>query len=767
MLLNNTRLHRFKSLFLSLLLLFVLIAILLSSNYYANLQLERNANILDGAGEMSDQFYNLALEVQELSITPVKQRSDLVEQTLETREEISTLLDLLVNGGRYDYGDGDYIDISALKSIEGRAALKNVQNMWQEYDAKLQDIVSSDVVYQQDAISQQRLTDLGHYVFLQQPNIYEAIDEIYADRFEDSQFWSKVSKFILIGGIALISLFFLWFFLYFIRRLNKSEEYLEKAREQNQEILSTINEGLFLIDKDLIIAEQYSNKLEEIVQQKDLAGKSLLELISPLVSDEDLKVAKSFINQLYSSWVVEDLIEELNPLKDIKVLVTLDDNHIETRYLDFRFSRVIEDDEIIRILVTVADITESMELSERLTSERQQNDRQIEMISNLIDIHGPLLKEFVETTRERINSINDGLKTPGSDPAQMMQKAHHTYRQVHSIKGEASALKLMPFVDLTQNFEGRVADVLKRADQQDLSGNDFLPLTVMLNELIELLDFVDSLAMRLQLYHTAGLTLADPISANTREDSESSPSNDASQALINPAINQIEDVVEDGLDEVVSNEITEEIISFPEDDSEATSSTITPNTATLTTVELTTKWQQFAQAIAERHHKSVRLQVVGLHQFGLPNQLARPVNDILIQLIRNAIVHGIEPPSIRHQMLKPETGSIKVEFEHLASQQLKIVIEDDGEGLNFDKIKQKAIEKGLVNETDVLSKPELVNLMFVQGVSTAEGVSEDAGRGVGMDIVKALVEELGGKLSLNTKPKQSTSFTILLPLSSY
>lgn len=767
MLLNNTRLHRFKSLFLSLLLLFVLIAILLSSNYYANLQLERNANILDGAGEMSDQFYNLALEVQELSITPVKQRSDLVEQTLETREEISTLLDLLVNGGRYDYGDGDYIDISALKSVEGRAALKNVQNMWQEYDAKLQDIVSSDVVYQQDAISQQRLTDLGHYVFLQQPNIYEAIDEIYADRFEDSQFWSKVSKFILIGGIALISLFFLWFFLYFIRRLNKSEEYLEKAREQNQEILSTINEGLFLIDKDLIIAEQYSNKLEEIVQQKDLAGKSLLELISPLVSDEDLKVAKSFINQLYSSWVVEDLIEELNPLKDIKVLVTLDDNHIETRYLDFRFSRVIEDDEIIRILVTVADITESMELSERLTSERQQNDRQIEMISNLIDIHGPLLKEFVETTRERINSINEGLKTPGSDPAQMMQKAHHTYRQVHSIKGEASALKLMPFVDLTQNFEGRIADVLKRADQQDLSGNDFLPLTVMLNELIELLDFVDSLAIRLQLYHTAGLTLADPISANTREASESSPSNDASQALINPAINQIEDVVEDGLDEVVSNEITEEIISFPEDDSEATSSTITPNTATLTTVELTTKWQQFAQAIAERHHKSVRLQVVGLHQFGLPNQLARPVNDILIQLIRNAIVHGIEPPSIRHQMLKPETGIIKVEFEHIASQQLKIVIEDDGEGLNFDKIKQKAIEKGLVSETDVLSKPELVNLMFVQGVSTAEGVSEDAGRGVGMDIVKALVEELGGKLSLNTKPKQSTSFTILLPLSSY
>lgn len=743
--LSNPKLLRFKSLFLSLLVLFGLVAVILFFNYYATLKVERNANIIDGAGEMSDQFYNLALDIHQLKDTDPAQRQSLVTRTQEAQAEIDTLLGLLETGGVYDYGDGDYLDIDALKEPASQAALQQVQKKWQRYQDQLNSVLNDKAIYSNDADVNHRLMLLSDFAFNEQDNIYDSIDEIYADRFNDTQFWNNVGKFVLIGGIGLVSLYFLWFVLFFMRRLIKSEEHLQKSREQNQEILSTINEGLFLIDHDLIIAEQYSDQLEIIVNQKNIAGKSLLDIVAPLVSDKDLIVIKSFVKQLYSSWVVEELIEELNPLKNIKVVIPQDQGGVVTRYLDFSFSRVLEDDEIIRILVTVADITEATELNERLAQEQQQNDRQIEMISSLIEINGAMLQEFTETTAQRLEQINEVLKTPGSDQEQMRSKAQSIFRHIHSIKGEASALRLLPFVDLTQSFESKISTLTQ---SHDMTGNSFIPLAVMLEELINLLDFVDGLAKRLHLYGSNGdgessiktLTTAatPPILSHDQEHSDQrgmttkSEPQASSKSGLEPAESRVQQ----------------------------------NNETTAASVGLTEKWQQFAQAIAARQQKAVELKLSGfeapmLAQVSQPNQSV--INDIVVQLLRNAIVHGIEKPIVREQIGKSAAGNIAITLAMSGLYELELTFEDDGRGIDFDKIQQKAIEASLVDAQADLSKSELIELMFSQGVSTAQDVDQDAGHGVGMDIIKALVKEQGGGLSINTKPNQFTQFVIKLP----
>ncbi len=139
------------------------------------------------------------------------------------------------------------------------------------------------------------------------------------------------------------------------------------------------------------------------------------------------------------------------------------------------------------------------------------------------------------------------------------------------------------------------------------------------------------------------------------------------------------------------------------------------------------------------------------------------IYDPLVHMMRNSVDHGISPPSDRAQFGKPETGTV-----HLRAYQkggsMMIEIEDDGEGLNTKKIRKKAIERGLISESDALSDYELNNLIFLPGFSTADKITDVSGRGVGMDVVKKAVEKLRGKVEVQSQSGKGSLFVIRLPL---
>ncbi|WP_375259782.1 chemotaxis protein CheA [Citreimonas sp.] len=137
--------------------------------------------------------------------------------------------------------------------------------------------------------------------------------------------------------------------------------------------------------------------------------------------------------------------------------------------------------------------------------------------------------------------------------------------------------------------------------------------------------------------------------------------------------------------------------------------------------------------------------------------------DPLTHMVRNAVDHGLEKADVRAAAGKDTMGTIRLSAAH-RSGSVFIEITDDGAGLNRERILEKAIEKNLIPADAELSEPEIDNLLFLPGFSTAGTVSSLSGRGVGMDVVKNAVQALGGRVSITSQPGKGTTFTIILPL---
>jgi two-component system, chemotaxis family, sensor kinase CheA len=137
--------------------------------------------------------------------------------------------------------------------------------------------------------------------------------------------------------------------------------------------------------------------------------------------------------------------------------------------------------------------------------------------------------------------------------------------------------------------------------------------------------------------------------------------------------------------------------------------------------------------------------------------------DPLTHMIRNAVDHGLEKAETRIENGKPAEGTVSLTAAHRSG---RVVIEvcDDGAGINRERVRKIAIDKGLISEEDKLSDSDIDNLLFMPGFSTVEKVSNLSGRGVGMDVVKRAIQAVGGKISISSQPGKGSTFSISLPL---
>jgi two-component system, chemotaxis family, sensor kinase CheA len=140
------------------------------------------------------------------------------------------------------------------------------------------------------------------------------------------------------------------------------------------------------------------------------------------------------------------------------------------------------------------------------------------------------------------------------------------------------------------------------------------------------------------------------------------------------------------------------------------------------------------------------------------------LNDPLLHLIRNAVNHGIESPEVREKAGKPRKGFVKLSA-HRDRDNVIIELIDDGGGINVEKVKSKAVEKGMLSQetADALTVEQAIDLLFQAGFSTADKISDISGRGVGLDVVKRSIESLKGTIRVETTPGKGSRFELLLP----
>ncbi|MCA1904794.1 MAG: response regulator, partial [Cyanobacteria bacterium KgW148] len=185
-------------------------------------------------------------------------------------------------------------------------------------------------------------------------------------------------------------------------------------------------------------------------------------------------------------------------------------------------------------------------------------------------------------------------------------------------------------------------------------------------------------------------------------------------------------------------------------------------TRTVPLSNLLDRFPAMVQQLAHSYNKQVELVLTGnptLVDKGIVEQLYEP----LLHLIRNAFDHGIESKEVRLERGKDPTGKIIIHTEQFGNR-ITLQVKDDGQGLDWQKIRQKGIEKGLINNTDRLSETELAELLFMPGFSTASQLSELSGRGVGLDVVRNKLQTIETSIAVDSQPHKGTTFTLKIPV---
>lgn len=184
-------------------------------------------------------------------------------------------------------------------------------------------------------------------------------------------------------------------------------------------------------------------------------------------------------------------------------------------------------------------------------------------------------------------------------------------------------------------------------------------------------------------------------------------------------------------------------------------------------VQVETVFNRFPRMIrqlARDLNKKINLKIVGA-ETELDRTVIDEIGDPLVHLLRNSVDHGIESPEVRRAKGKNEEGTVVLRAFH-SGNHVFIEIEDDGAGINRDKVLKKAISKGIITEQSAagFTDKQAYELILSSGFSTAETISDISGRGVGLDVVKNTIESLGGSISIDSKENEGTIFSIQLPL---
>jgi HPt (histidine-containing phosphotransfer) domain-containing protein/PAS domain-containing protein len=487
----------------------------------------------------------------------------------------------------------------------------------------------------------------------------------------------------------------------------RSERLAREAQEQTRDILRTVKEGFFLLDADYRIGSVWSNALTRMFGRQDFSGLSFEDLLSDRVPAATLATATKYIKLLWGDRAHEKLMKSINPLGQLEIQVDNGRGSRDTRHLQFDFHRVIGEQGIKHVLVSVSDITSNVLLARELAGSQQDANQQVEMTLGVMNLDPVQLMSFLDATDAGLMHVNAILKEPARSDGEFRNKLDGLYRQLHSIKGEATAFNLMSAAQRVHALEDMVSQLQKRPG---LSGNDFLPLLLKLDELMAHLRSVRELSARLSSLQAAVPSAVTGAAAAPPQ--ARAPTQDRGSKI--------------GAAEFVQ---------------------------TLNTL---------AERLAREHRKNYKLALNGLGE--VPHAYRRIVKDIVIQMLRNATVHGIETADARRAATKHEVGQVRMDF-HRSSTGFELVCEDDGAGLNPEELKAAAIRKRLVTEEEAaaMDNRAAMALIFRPGFSTEEQVSMDAGRGVGMDVVARSVYAVGGRIGVTTIPGKFTRFKIALP----
>ncbi len=501
-----------------------------------------------------------------------------------------------------------------------------------------------------------------------------------------------------------------------IEEQNRTLEERIKARtaelqQKNNDIatmMANMLQGLFTIVEGGVIHHEYSAHLEEILENHNIANRNFMDLLfsNTNLGGDVLNQVQTAVDSLLG---MDEMMFDFNSHLLVKeVVFSLKDN--SNKILELDWVPIINNEEIVKIMVTVRDVTELRQLQLEAESQKQE----LETIGQILAVDSDKFLNFIITSKDFISKCRKLIK--GQSPEEKnMNVISELFRNMHTVKGNARTYGFTHITDSVHEVEHTYDQLRKEPDAKWEQESMLKELDVAEKDILN----YEKIAM-------------EKLGLSSEKAKESS-------SIDRKAIIKLLDRIE-GLDIKDSSDEIHDCIK----DTYNTLVAVKAQPISKVLVDVIDSASSLAAEIGKVPPE------INIDDGGVlvNDEVHNMLNGIFMHIFRNSIDHGIESSEDRLSKGKPEKGKINLETRK-EGEQVVFALRDDGKGLAVNRIYQSAIEKGIYKEGDPPpSSQEISNLIFSSGFSTAEEVTEISGRGVGMDAVRNFLEEEGGSIEV-------------------
>jgi two-component system, chemotaxis family, sensor kinase CheA len=665
---------KYRDLLFAILLFVVLDLGILMFNFFASIQLERDASRINSAGELrmlTQQITKSLLTLQ------MEQKSEVPRQTSMAQ-----------------LGQGHAGFVKALAAIKGslgqdieftafgldpadlRDDIRKLEKEWGPLDESLRPVIAVPEPAMQDVeIAVTKAVARNVRLMAMCDDLARAIESAANTK-------TTRMRQIQVIAIVLALLNFVYIVFKFLRRLNASDQVAESARRETEDILNTVTEGLLLVRADGKLGSQFSASVGRLFMRNVRAGDDFRELLDNMLGPDRAAEARSYLQLMFDPKVKPALLGQLDPLRDVQVMPPPRSRE-KPRFLTFQMTQVREAGAVKELLVTVFDVTDKVRLERELAATHEAARGDVEDLIRVLEHEPALLQDFLVGARARLADLNQSMREVGRQPQAYLQLLQEAAQLAHGIKGEAAALSLAAVSRQAHLMEDALAPLLKRAD---LSGQDLIPVVLELSRVQEQVERL------YRVFDRMGKLAGAPEADGSRR-----------------------------MEAMVDN------------------------------------LRSLSQRVAQSLSKQVRL-TAHIAEAAIPLEVTHVLREALPQLVRNAVVHGIEAPHERLGQGKPAMGELRLEIGLAEDGQLRVTLSDDGRGIEVPVVRQRVAQ--MRDDAASLTDAQLLGFIFEQDFSTATEVTEHAGRGTGLALVRQIVEKAGARLRVMTQPQRYTRFVL-------
>jgi len=483
--------------------------------------------------------------------------------------------------------------------------------------------------------------------------------------------------------------------------------------------------GILFIDRENNVLPQISAAASTLLRCREFGSANFETLLKPLVAEKTLHSILAARDRLRQP-APADAPSGAAELADVDLRLPNPDGSVTTACCRFTFSAVDAHPDRDVCMVAIADETADVQHVRELKDLRSRVQVQAEILRSLLQIGRARFAVSMQRTDAAMSAINAILKKPAREQSAFRLKLEETLVEVDRIRREGAALKLTSLEGAARSFEDSLHELRGRAS---LSGGDFLPLAVKLDELFGQYALVRALTKRTQ-----------PATAEASSD---------------------ERVTDNGTQIIDAPRFIAKMGAagrIPGEDARAR----VPPRRPARSGSLESTLASLSEHIAEEYAKAVKLECVGLDL--VPAAYQGAVKNVAIQLIRNAIMHGVETRDARALAGKPACAALRLTFVALPDGSFEMRFQDDGRGVDPQLVRRIAVAKGLISAQAAAALPDrqAIKLIFKSRFTTIDTPLAE-GHGGGLTLVRRYVDESGGKIALASLPGRDTRFKVSLP----